>query len=420
MTNDRHINLPPLENALGKLLHHPSFLTFDRQNGQVKGKALKIYSSSLDSSGNISVEHSAMGSSVSPHVSWSPGPTPTRSYVLIFEDGVANRNAEGTLHWLVFNIPSNVTHLPEGISLKDDGLQLPIGSTKEGANINNKASYTGMTGGVTGNIYWLQLFALDCTLDLPNGCTRDEVWEGMKGHVIANGALLAHYRNLPEPQIDDWTSVEGLRFTTALSAYVHKSMYQPTLPTIYRPQGQVAETILNITSSSFSKLGNTGTMPTEFTSRGASISPEVSWSPGPKNTKSYVLFFEDALTNDDGEGRLHWLVFNIPPHITQLPEGVSNKKLGFNRSIELIKEGTVYDGCISYSGPSGIAGAPPFHFHIQVFALDITTDQLPLGATRKQVWQLMNGHVIAKGQTIAFFQPLMEPFASMPPPLRHF
>jgi phosphatidylethanolamine-binding protein (PEBP) family uncharacterized protein len=54
------------------------------------------------------------GRNLSPGVGWSPGPAGTQSYVLIME-GEGGLRVDPTVHWIIYNIPPNVTHLERGI-----------------------------------------------------------------------------------------------------------------------------------------------------------------------------------------------------------------------------------------------------------------------------------------------------------------
>jgi phosphatidylethanolamine-binding protein (PEBP) family uncharacterized protein len=87
-----------------------------------------------------------------------------------------------------------------------------------------------------------------------------------------------------------------------------------------------------------------------FGCTGGNISPALSWSGAPKDTKSFALsvYDPDAPT---GSGFWHWVVFNIPPGVTSL-----QSRTDF--------------GVPGYGGPCPPQGDPPHHYHFTIFAVD--------------------------------------------------
>lgn len=88
----------------------------------------------------------------------------------------------------------------------------------------------------------------------------------------------------------------------------------------------------------------------------------------------------------------HWVVFNIPPDTLEISEGW--KPTG------VLGAGT--RGEIHYMGPR-----PPDREHryfFRVYALDVMLP-LPAGATKRQVSDAMDGHVLASAELMGRFAP---------------
>src|SRR5215469_18618332 len=67
-----------------------------------------------------------------------------------------------------------------------------------------------------------------------------------------------------------------------------------------------------------------GMIPLRYTQAGPEISPAIQWSAPPPGTASFVLLFEDldTVVANSTDGILHWLVWNIPPTATGLPQAL--------------------------------------------------------------------------------------------------
>jgi hypothetical protein len=131
-----------------------------------------------------------------------------------------------------------------------------------------------------------------------------------------------------------------------------------------------------------------GEIPERYGFLRENVSPALAWDGLPEGTRSLAL-----LLRDRDFPFFHWVVYNISPSVTGLPEGVS-------RQLQLpddILQGTSTNGKIGYVGPY----PPPGDRHRYVFtlyALDAPLDLAP-GATGEQVLATMEGHVLATGET---------------------
>jgi len=82
----------------------------------------------------------------------------------------------------------------------------------------------------------------------------------------------------------------------------------------------------------------------------------------------------------------HWLVWNIDPKTTEIPEtGVPKGAV----------QGTNDYPNLGYGGPQPPSGTHRYYF--KIFALDQTLD-LRSGAKRQELDKAMSGHVIAQGE----------------------
>lgn len=132
-----------------------------------------------------------------------------------------------------------------------------------------------------------------------------------------------------------------------------------------------------------------------FGCTGDNISPALTWSGAPPNTKSFAVSIHDP-DAPTGSGWWHWVVYNIPATITSLPKDAGNISKG------LMPKGAVQSrtdfGSAGYGGPCPPPGDKPHHYRITVFALDV--DQLPNAkgeaASAALVGFDINFHTLAK------------------------
>jgi len=120
---------------------------------------------------------------------------------------------------------------------------------------------------------------------------------------------------------------------------------------------------LTLISSAFS---SNGSIPAKYTCEGADISPPLDWSGGPANVKSYALIVDDPDAPDPAAPKMvyvHWVVYNIPPATTSLPEDAARKGLPPGA-----KHGTNDWKKQTYGGPCPPIGRHRY-FH-KLYALD--------------------------------------------------
>jgi Raf kinase inhibitor-like YbhB/YbcL family protein len=103
--------------------------------------------------------------------------------------------------------------------------------------------------------------------------------------------------------------------------------------------------------------------------RGKNVSPALSWSGAPKETKSFAIsmYDPDAPT---GSGFWHWWVANLPPDTTGLPKGAG---AGTGLPAGALQARNDFSQ-LGYGGPCPPPGKP-HRYQITVYALDV--DKLP-------------------------------------------
>jgi Raf kinase inhibitor-like YbhB/YbcL family protein len=144
-----------------------------------------------------------------------------------------------------------------------------------------------------------------------------------------------------------------------------------------------------LTSTSFQ---DGGVIPDKYTqATPAPVSPALAWTNAPAGTASFTLIMHDPDTapRKSTTDILHWMAFNIPAGATALPEGVATSPS--------LPDGTVqpnnFGGKPGFMGPG--ARGVYHHYTIELYALD-TKLSLGADATRQQVMEAMEGHVIGK------------------------
>lgn len=161
------------------------------------GGRITVTSGSFAPGADMPLRHSEYADGVSPSLMWTAVPG-ARSYLVIAEDPDA-RPVKPFVHWLAWNIPASVTHLPEGLQ-EQPRLEQPEGLL-QGRTTRGNTGYYGPRPpvGDAPHAYHFQVLALDTLLDLPPGSDRDAVLAAARGHVLARGELVGRYAQTQAP-----------------------------------------------------------------------------------------------------------------------------------------------------------------------------------------------------------------------------
>ena len=127
---------------------------------------MNIVSSAFENEGNIPSKYTCDGENISPELNWSDFPDGTKSFALIAYDPDAPM---GTwVHWVIYDIPSNVNSLPEGVPSDE---KLSFGAV-HGINDFKDTGYGGPCPPKGVHRYFFKLYALDKMLNLEPGLTK--------------------------------------------------------------------------------------------------------------------------------------------------------------------------------------------------------------------------------------------------------
>ncbi len=157
--------------------------------------------------------------------------------------------------------------------------------------------------------------------------------------------------------------------------------------------GDEAEGNFHLFSSAFES--NT-VMPRRYTCDSRNASPPLEWSGASVRAESFAIIMDDP---DAPVGTwVHWVVYNIPGTVTELPEGVAKQ--------ETLPDGTRQGlnsfGEIGYSGPCPPRG-PEHRYVFRLYALDAMLD-LPASATKEDLLVALEHHVLGRTKLVGRYE----------------
>jgi Raf kinase inhibitor-like YbhB/YbcL family protein len=165
--------------------------------------------------------------------------------------------------------------------------------------------------------------------------------------------------------------------------------FLPPVPSFTVASDDVAEGQLMSNNQVYNSFGMTG----------ENISPQLSWSGFPAETKSFAVtcFDPDAPT---GSGFWHWLVIDIPATVTSLPSGAGAGDLSLPAGAFHVRNDY---GTKDFGGTAPPKGDPPHRYVFAVHAVDseklgIDSDVSPAVAGFN-----LRFHTIARGLLIPLY-----------------
>lgn len=141
---------------------------------------------------------------LSPPLAWSGAPEGTQSFALVMRSTELLASDETWVHWVIWNIPAEVTELDKGV----EELETLENGARQGLNSGGVVGYLGpcppdmlsvyKPSDAKGNEnpkqeiekYTFEIYALDTVLDLAPGATMADLLKAMEGHVLGGGVLV--------------------------------------------------------------------------------------------------------------------------------------------------------------------------------------------------------------------------------------
>jgi Raf kinase inhibitor-like YbhB/YbcL family protein len=153
---------------------------------------------------------------------------------------------------------------------------------------------------------------------------------------------------------------------------------------------------LSLTSTAFAHGDE---IPVRCTCEGEDLAPALAWDGVPDGTRSLALIVDDPDAPDPAAPKMtyvHWVLYNLPPGVGGLPEGVTSDELPVGT-----REGLNDWKRTGYGGPCPPIGRHRY-FH-KLYALDAVLPHLSR-ATKPALEAAMAGHVLGHAELMGTYQ----------------
>lgn len=159
---------------------------------------LTVTSPTLKAGETIPAIYTADGKNISPPLQWAGAPASTKEFAVICDDPDVPM-PQPFVHWVIYKIPGTAKGLPENVPF-DPALPMPaeIAGAVQGLSGFKRTIYRGPAPPPgKPHHYHFKVYAIDAVLDLEPGLMKADLLEAIKGHVVAEGELVAIYERKP-------------------------------------------------------------------------------------------------------------------------------------------------------------------------------------------------------------------------------
>lgn len=137
-----------------------------------------------------------------------------------------------------------------------------------------------------------------------------------------------------------------------------------------------------------------------FGAGGKDVSPQLSWSGFPAETKSFAVtvYDPDAPT---ASGFWHWAVAEIPASVTELPSGAGSEGGTLPAGAVMLRNDGGFAG---YVGAAPPAGHGPHRYFVVVHAVDVESLGIPPEATPAFLGFNLFSHTLARATLVGTYE----------------
>jgi len=128
---------------------------------------------------------------------------------------------------------------------------------------------------------------------------------------------------------------------------------------------------------------------------GDNVSPALSWSNAPQETKSFALLVTDPV-GGKGLGVTHMVAYNIPATTTSFAQGQLTTGKGYTG-------GKNSPGTSDWYGPCPPVGSGMHHYNFVVIATDLPANHLKAGLTHDELVKQLKGHALGAASLVGRF-----------------
>lgn len=152
--------------------------------------AIEFFSPAFQPHQLMPEKYTCDGADISPPLEWKQFPKETKSFAIIMDDPDAPVGL--WIHWVVYNIPVELTKFPENIEKKEK-VKISQYEITQGKNSWPKIGYGGPCPPDRQHRYFFKLYALKEKTNFPSGLTAKELEEKIKTLILEKSEFYAVY-----------------------------------------------------------------------------------------------------------------------------------------------------------------------------------------------------------------------------------